>query len=191
MITNKSLNSCILLSIFCLIALIGTQCSSSTKIIHANYNMRQVNEADSLFKTGNYELAKLKYIKIRDTNKNPAILARAQYYLGYINIYYENPFADYEAALREFKRFASLFPNDDRIELANNWIRILTAMRNFDTGFQGSSDKLKKSQWRQNDISRNYTNLQEAYLNCDALKDSLNKRIKFLEGVIEKLGKLE
>ncbi len=191
MCSAKSLYTSISVLIICLIALIGSRCSSSTKIVHANYNMRQLTEADSLFRTGNYELAKLKYSKIRDTNKNPAILARAQYYLGYVNIYYDNPFADYEAALREFKRFASLFPNDDRMELVNNWIRILTAMRNFDSGFQGSSDKLKQSQWKQHDISRNYTTLQEAYLNCDALKDSLNRRIKFLEGVIEKLGTIE
>ncbi len=180
----------VILSIF-IVALIGSRCSSGTKIIHANYNMRQLREADSLFKTGNYELAKNKYATIRNTNKNPAIVASAQYYLGYVNIYYDNPFADYEAALREFKRFASLFPNDERIELVNNWIRILTAMRNFDTGFQGNKKKLKNSQWRRNDISKNYSTLQEAYLNCDAMKDSLNRRIKILEGVIEKLGKLE
>lgn len=189
--TLKSIHTYTLIFIISLIALISSRCSSSTKIVHANYNMRQLTEADSLFRTGNYELAKLKYAKIRDTNRNPAILARAQYHLGYINIYYENPFADYEAALREFKRFATLFPNDERIELTNNWIRILTAMRNFDSGFQGNVDKLKESKWRQNDISRNYSNLQEAYLNCDALKDSLHRRIKILEGVIEKLGTIE
>lgn len=174
-----------------LIALIGTRCSSSQKIVRAGYGMRQLTEADSLFRTGNYELAKLKYLKLRETSKNPSIKATAQYHLGYVNIYYENPFADYEAALREFKRFASLYPKDNRNELVNNWIRLLTAMRNFDTHFQGNVYKLKESELKKYDISKNYTTLQDAYLNCEILKDSLMNRIKILEGVIEKLGKIE
>jgi len=153
--------------------------------------MRQLAEADSLFRTGNYELSKLRYLKLRETNKNPSIKATAQYNLGYINIYYENPFADYEAALREFKRFASLYPNDKRIELVNNWIRMLTAMRNFDSNFQGNVNRLKNAENRQQNIAHNYTTLQDAYLNCEVIKDSLVNRIKILEGVIKKLGEIE
>ncbi len=174
-----------------LIALTGPRCTSGQKIVRVGYGMRQLSEADSLFNTGNYELAKLKYLKIRDTNKNPSIKATAQYKLGYVNIYYENPFADYEAALREFKRFASLYPNDERIEMVNNWIRLLTAIKNFDTGFQGNISKLKNAQNRQQDIEKNYTTLQDAYLNCEVIKDSLINRIKVLEGVIKKLGEIE
>jgi outer membrane protein assembly factor BamD (BamD/ComL family) len=174
-----------------LIALMSMQCSSSAPVVRPGFEMRQVAEADSLFRTGNYELAKLKFAKLRDAYTNPIVDAHAQYYLGYINIYYENPFADYDAALREFRIFASEFPNDERIELVNNWIRMLTAMQNYDTHFHNKVDKLKEVESKQVDISKNYSTLQDAYLNCEALRDSLVSRIRILDGVIEKLGKIE
>ena len=174
-----------------LIALTGTYCTSSQKIARAGYSMRQLAQADSLFRTGNYELAKLKYLKIRETSRSSTARTLAQYYLGYVNIYYDNPFADYEAALREFKRFASDYPNNEHIEEVNNWIRLLTAMQNFDTNYQGNVSKLHNLSSKEQNIAKNYATLQNEYLKCEILKDSLINRIKILEGVIEKLGTIE
>lgn len=184
-----------------LIALICPLCSSNKKISHPEIirpkiirhgrYRQQLIAADSMYRYGNYEIAKMKYTKVRDNCTNPDLAAYAQYRLGYIHIYYDNPFANYEAALREFKRFASMYPKDKKIELVHNWIRMLTALKNFAGDHYRKSENLKKMQMTEKDISKNYASLRNAYQGCETVRDSLITRIKILEGVIEELDKLE
>ena len=175
-----------------LIALIYTHCASkSPKIVRYSHFRQEFIHADSLFRTGNYEIAKMEFTRIRDKCKDQKIAASAQYFLGYINIYYENPFADYEAALREFQRFQSMYPNHEKIELVQNWIRMLTVLKNFSRDYNGSSKVLKDLGKKQKDISKNYSSLQEAYLNCDAIRDSLVNEVKALERLIIKLQEIK
>ena len=170
-----------------LTALIYTRCAPSTTIVRYSHFRRQIVHADSLFRTGNYEIAKMEYTKIRDKCKESEIAATAQYRLGYINIYYDNPFADYEAALREFKRFQSMYPKHEKIEQVQNWIRMLTVLTNFARDFNGNIRELKNLGTQREDIIKNYTTLQEAYLRCDSIRDSLINEVKALERLIIKL----
>ncbi|MBD3316442.1 MAG: tetratricopeptide repeat protein [Chitinivibrionales bacterium] len=158
--------------------------------VHYTLDRKLSVEADSLFRTGNYEYAIRQYSKIRDEFPKTAAGANAQYMLGIIHVHYDNPFADYDAALREFKRFKRLHPDDRRIDNAKNWIRILTVLHDFAMHYEGNKEILTKITERQTATSRSYANLQDAYLTCDAKVDSLRKRIIVLEGNVVALEKI-
>lgn len=164
---------------------LGVHCSSQKKIItHYGYDMRQLAEADSLFNEGLYELAKMKYTKIKNDMKNKKIAEIAQYSLGYINIYHENPFADFQAALREFKLYMSTYPNGQNLENAKNWVRMLTSFKNFDKDFKGNQSMLNTIKTQKNTIQKSYDDIFNAYTKCYSKKDSLEKRIAVLEEVL-------
>jgi outer membrane protein assembly factor BamD (BamD/ComL family) len=165
-------------------------CGCASSVAVYGYEDKLLAEADSLFKCGNYEYAKIKYAKVRDESPKSAPAVKAQYNLGYINIYYDNPFADYNAALREFKVFAANYPSDTRIDMVNNWIRILTILQDFGKNFYGSSTELRALQNKQSSIFKNYSTIQDAYLQCDRSKDSLAQRIQILEGIIAQIDKI-
>lgn len=156
-----------------------------------NIELSALASADSLFKAGNYEYAKAKYGKIRSDNAQTKVGARAQYKLAYINTYYDNPFADYSAALREFKLFTSTYPDDAMVEVANNWIRMLTVLKNYDKAFHGSTSELKELERNKKTVFGNYARLQDAYFKCDSKVDSLRNRVGILEGVIAELDKVK
>jgi outer membrane protein assembly factor BamD (BamD/ComL family) len=153
-------------------------------------------EADSLFRDGNFELAKIKYMKIRDMKPNPSVASTAQYYLGFVNVYYDNPFANWEAALREFKLFAAQYPDDIRIDQVNSWIRILVVMQSFKKDYLGTMTRLEDvSKQRQVDSRLMHEHLQtqtksamdslSAILrNCNEYRDSLVRKSHDLENVI-------
>jgi outer membrane protein assembly factor BamD (BamD/ComL family) len=164
------------------------QCANNLTVY--GFEEKLLSEADSLFNAGNYEYAKMKYAKVRDENPKSSPAIKAQYSLGYINVYYDNPFADYNAALREFKRFATMYPGDTRIDMVNNWIRILTILQDFGKNFYGSSSELRALQNKQLSIFKNYSTIQDAYLQCDKMKDSLAQRIQILEGIIAQIDKI-
>jgi len=191
---NRSRYNKYIFSFFLIIltALIFERCTTTKPIIRYGYETQQIKEADSLFRIGNYEGAKNKYIEIRDKSRNQTAAACAQYSLGFINIYYDNPFANYNTALEEFKLFVKKFPNNQRLDLANNWIRILTILKNSKKKkVDDNVEKLKEIEMKQEKIINEYETLQESYKNCNILADSLAERIKVLEGVIEALDKIK
>lgn len=146
-----------------------------------------LHEADSLFNAGNYEYAKVKYAKVRDSKPNSQYSRIAQYQLGYINVYYENPFANWEAALREFKLFTSLYPDDFRIGEVNSWISILIAMRTFKKDYLGTNNQLERLKIKEESRPRLTSNIEtitESLRNCYNEKDSLARKTKELENVI-------
>ena len=171
---------------------------SPPRLISYGYDHQQLAEADSLFHSGSYEAARALYLKIRDMKTNSSVPADAQFSLAYTYIYYDNPYADFDLALREFKTFATLYPTNGKIDQAYSWIRILTAMQDFSEGFNSSASKFKAIQQKQTGVVKNYTSLQEAYntgeSQRDSLKevcDSLKNSVRILESVIDKLGKLK
>lgn len=174
--------------IFFNLALVG--CASNVKVSHYSYEKQLLTTADSLFDIGSYEYAKLKYAKIRDEYSNTTTGAKAQFFLGYINVYYENPFADYSAALREFQLYQTWYPDGSRIETVNNWIRILTIMKDFDKQYHGKNNKLEQLKIQQDSIYQNYEELQDALLQCESRNDTLRSRIRILEGLIEEIDQL-
>jgi len=156
------------------------------------YEQQLLSEADSLFKVGSYEYAKIKYSKIRDTYQETDAAKTAQFYLGYINVFYDNPLANVEGALREFQRYATMYPRDVRIGEVNSWIRILVAMQSFEKEFHGTSDKLEQARNREikeNDLraqlkKMNLETYTDALKKCDDSRDSLARKTKELENVI-------
>lgn len=180
---------------FLSIWLLSLFCASSAppkKIVNfPGIDRRLLYEADSLFYLGNYEFAKIKYSKLRDTSRDSFVVDEAQYKLGYINIYYKNPFEDYEAALREFKHYLKIFPNGKHTNEVKSWIRMLVALQGFERDFTGTSKLSKSNEAKLKRLFKNYTNLQDKNLECESHIDSLSNRIKFLEGVIEGLQRIE
>jgi hypothetical protein len=165
-----------------------------------SYDQQLLFEADSLFRSGNYEYAKVKYAKIRDAHSETDAARLAQFYLGYINVYYDNPFASWEAALREFKNFVALYPRDIKTGEAQSWIRILVAMQSFEKEYEGSSYKLEqlKSKESKDSKEKDLMQVQRKLLidsNNDQLKkctddrDSLSRKTKELENFILDLEK--
>lgn len=153
--------------------------------------------ADSLFKVGNYEYAKVNYAKIRDAHPETDVAKTAQFYLGYINVFYDNPFANWEAALREFRMFATLFPQDYRIGEVNSWIRILTVMQSFKKEYQGSITKLdqvkikdqKETEFKSVEHRIKIDSIAETLKKCFDDRDSLVRKTKDLENAILDLEK--
>lgn len=181
--------------IFTVISLVIILAGCTADKFHS-FEKQMLFEADSLFRDGNYELAKRKYEKIRDMHPQPSVASTAQYYLGFINVYYENPFANWEAALREFKQFASLYPDDFRLEQVNSWIRILVVMQAFKKDYLGTMSRLEEiNERRQTDSRVMHDQLQSqnksaldsisAILrNCNEYRDSLVRKAHDLENVI-------
>jgi outer membrane protein assembly factor BamD (BamD/ComL family) len=154
-----------------------------------NFEQRMLNEADSMFHAGNYENAKLKYTRIRDSGPQSEPARSAQFNLGYINIYYQNPSANPEAALREFKLFAALYPEDFRIGEVNSWIRLIVVMQSFKKGYQDTISKIeqqiKDKDQQLNQARRvNIDIVTESLRTCYEARDSLNRKVNELENVI-------
>lgn len=165
---------------------------------YLTYEQQLLVDADSLFDAGNYEYAKDKFVKIKTLKPTSPAARTAQYYLGYINIYYENPFASWEAALREFKLFVSLYPDDARIDEVNSWIKLLTVMQSFKRDYLGTTDRLEELRLRkmeqlavpaQKQATPAVDPLSESLRNCYHVRDSLNQKSKDLENFIIDLEK--
>lgn len=166
-------------------------CGCGGKVVF--YEQQLLAEADSLFRAGNYEYAKVKFDKVRTLKPASPAARTAQFYLGYINVYYENPFASWEAALREFKLFVSLYPDDARVDEVNSWIKLLVVMQSFKKEYIGTSDQLEELKQQKTDTPEtlrpkpsavNIDALTESLRSCYHVKDSLNQRSKDLEKAI-------
>jgi outer membrane protein assembly factor BamD (BamD/ComL family) len=155
-------------------------------------------EADSLFRNGNFEYAKARYAKVHAEFPNSHSGAQAQYMLGYLNLYYDNPFASWDASLKEFKTFAAQYPDNELIPQVNSWIRLLVVLQSFKRQYDISQAEVaslekelqdKRQSSNPHQIEAKYEVLMEALQRSDNEKDSLASRIRVLEEVIDKLGK--
>lgn len=160
------------------------------------YEQQQLNDADSLFRVGHFEFAKIRYQDIVKSFPGSSAARSAQYKLGYINVYFENNLGSWEAALREFKNFASLYPDDDRIDEVNSWIQLLLAMELFKKNYNASIDKTRSLETELNAKdaeaftgrrSVDVNALNESLRSCTLVKDSLQRKTKELENLILEL----
>lgn len=102
-------------------------------------------EADSLFAYGNFQDAKTVYEKIRNDHAPGSDEARdAHYRIAYIDVFYKNPYADWNSALTEFKSFVSLYSDDPRIDEVRSWIRILNTIKSFETEYRKTSHQVER-----------------------------------------------
>lgn len=176
----------------CIVAI----CCCSPKIVH--FEQQVFAQADSLFREGNYEYAKVKFARVREIKPKSEVAKIAQFYLAYINVFYDNPFANWEAALREFRTFAALYPEDSRIGEVNSWIRLLVVMQTFKKEYQGTTNRLEElskkipppttpqpSPLRKTNVDI----ITESLRNCLDAKDSLSRKTKEFEHAILDLEK--
>jgi outer membrane protein assembly factor BamD (BamD/ComL family) len=163
---------------------------------YVTYEQQMLSEADSLFREGNYEFAKVKFDKVRSLKPGSPAARTAQFYLGYINVYYENPFANWEAALREFKLFVSLYPQDARVDEVNSWIKLLVVMQSFKRDYMGTTNRLEELRHKKTTDASSVSaapqkqpplsidGLSESLRMCNHARDSLNQKSKDLENFI-------
>jgi outer membrane protein assembly factor BamD (BamD/ComL family) len=112
---------------------------------HPSLSKLLIAEADSLFTAGNFESAKAVYEKIRLGMPPESPEARkAHYHLAYINVFYKNPWADWNSALTEFTSFAALYPDDPHMDDVRSWIRILTTIKSFETEYRKTSHQVER-----------------------------------------------
>jgi outer membrane protein assembly factor BamD (BamD/ComL family) len=166
-------------------------CASPGKMV--TYKNRQLTEADALLYHGKYKEAKTLYEKIRSSQPNAEEARTAHFSIAFINVYYKNPNADWDTALKEFKSFAALYPKDSRIGEALSWVRLLTIIKSFDNEFKRASSqvqRLKLDRTESKMTQRMFLDSMASMLrNCYQARDSLVKKNVELENVIIDLEK--
>jgi outer membrane protein assembly factor BamD (BamD/ComL family) len=166
-------------------------CAPSGKFV--TYKSRMLTEADSLLVNGKYDEAKMRYEKIRSGARNTEETKTAHFALAYLNVYFKNPGADWNSALKEFKSFVSLYPNDPRIGEALSWIRILTVIKSFDTEFRRASNQVERLKLDKNEARANQRifldSMASMMRNCYEIRDSMTRKNAELENVILDLEK--
>ena len=137
------------------------------------YEKQMLIDANTALRNKKYKDALFLYTEIRKAYPRSEAAVAAQYRIGFVNILYDNPDADWKTALEEFKRFQSLYPNDPRIHEVNTWIRLLTAIENSEDEYIGALAKLKTYKNRHYGTTDNFSTIFEALKRCKETTDSL------------------
>jgi outer membrane protein assembly factor BamD (BamD/ComL family) len=177
--------------------LIGSGCSPVTTTQYT-FDKKLLAEADGKCKAKSYVEALKTYGEIVKTFPQTSSARIALFKVGFVNIYYDNPLADWNAALNAFKLFQKYYPDDPRMEEVNTWIRVLVAMESFSAQYGETSDRVKSLMNKSTVVNGNYETLLEAIQKCSFDKDSLdneknalNQKIKELEQTILKIEKAQ
>jgi outer membrane protein assembly factor BamD (BamD/ComL family) len=127
------------------IALLCTCAGTGNASRHPSLGSMMMAEADSLFESGNFVEAKNIYEKIRlGMPPTSPEAQKAHYYLAYSNVFYKNPWADWNSALTEFKSFAALYPDDPHIDQVRSWIGILATIKSFEIEYRKTSHQVER-----------------------------------------------
>lgn len=105
--------------IIILIILLTQSCAATIRSRQALY------DADTLFDNRKYNEAIKAYTEVTTRYPKSFAAEQAQYLIAYTLVYYDNPNADYARALIEFNRFIQLYPSDNKIREARNWVNVL------------------------------------------------------------------
>jgi outer membrane protein assembly factor BamD (BamD/ComL family) len=172
------------------------QCSHTTTAY--TFDKQILAEAEGKLKERKYTEALAKYNEIVKTFPRTASARIALYKIGFVNIYYENPQADWSAALNAFRLFQKQYGDDAKIDEVNTWIRILVAMESFAAQYGESSQRIQKLKTKTQKNIESVEQLREEFLKCSFEKDSLNleknaliQKIKELEATILKIEKAQ
>jgi len=162
------------------------------------FDKKLLADADGKCKQKSYAEALKTYEEIVKTFPQTTSARIALYKVGFVNIYYDNPLSDWNAALAAFKLFQKNYPDDPRIEEVDTWIRVLVAMESFSAQYGETSARIKSLMNKSTEVSGNYETLLEAIQKCSGDKDSLdneknalNQKIKELEQTILKIEKAQ
>jgi outer membrane protein assembly factor BamD (BamD/ComL family) len=162
------------------------------------FDKKLLADADGKCKQKSYAEALKTYEEIVKTFPQTTSARIALYKVGFVNIYYDNPLSDWNAALSAFKLFQKNYPDDPRVDEVNTWIRVLVAMESFSSQYGETSARIKSLMNKSTEVSGNYETLLEAIQKCSSDKDSLdneknalNQKIKELEQTILKIEKAQ
>ncbi len=158
---------------------------------------KELQTADSLFYTaGNYTHARLNYLGLVTSRYRGETAEKAQFMLGYVNVFYDNPFADRSAAVREFEVYQSKYASGKRIDEVNSWLVLLHQLQSYQDGYDSAKLVLKKCEESTSNSSRTSSLLTNAVLRSELVNDSLLKQIEMykmkvttLEDLIRTLSK--
>lgn len=173
---------------------VGGCATQRVSVTMVTYDQQLLNDADYEFEQKKFVHSFKLYKQIRDqyyksTVASAAASARqAQYKMGLILIYSENPAANWKSALAEFKTYAKRYPSGEHIGEVNSLIRILVAMQSFEDQYKIRTNKL-------DDIKLKYFQSQEEYYNSienlqrrfAVERDSLVMEIKKREDALLKI----
>jgi len=153
-----------------------------------------VERAEVLMRGGQVDSALQQLTMLRDSLSGTRDGARAQYLLGYLNVFSSNPQPDWAAALSEFRRFMSEYPGHELAEDANAWVRLLTEIETLRTKERMRSERVQellKSDMFLQQVggSQGVTVMLDSMQRCTAQRDSMAARIKLLEEVIQAIEK--
>jgi outer membrane protein assembly factor BamD (BamD/ComL family) len=183
--------------LFALFLLMAPGCSHVTTTQYT-FDKKLLADADGKCKQKSYAEALKTYDEIVKTFPQTSSARTALFKVGFVNIYYDNPLSDWNAAIAAFKLFQKNYPDDPRIEEVNTWIRVLVAMESFSAQYGETSARIKSLMNKSTEVSGNYETLLEAIQKCSGDKDSLdneknalNQKIKELEQTILKIEKAQ
>jgi tetratricopeptide (TPR) repeat protein len=158
-----------------------------------------LKRADSLFALGDYPAARRAYVEARDSLVGTPEGGRAQFRLAYLDVFYRNPSANWDSALTEFQRYAAEYPDNDSVELANTWLRVLAALETREEQATTNAKKMGEVLVEQGQTpsltvkqlveGENFDLIFDIVRHCYIEKDSLAARIKLLEDVIATIEK--
>jgi outer membrane protein assembly factor BamD (BamD/ComL family) len=162
------------------------------------FDKKLLADADGKCKQKSYAEALKTYDEIVKTFPQTSSARTALFKVGFVNIYFDNPLSDWNAALSAFKLFQKNYPDDPRIDEVNTWIRVLVVMESFSSQYGETSARIKSLMNKSTEVSGNYETLLEAIQKCSGDKDSLdneknalNQKIKELEQTILKIEKAQ
>jgi outer membrane protein assembly factor BamD (BamD/ComL family) len=186
--------------LFCIVALVLLMAPGCSPVTTTQYTFdkKLLADADGKCKQKSYAEALKTYDEIVKTFPQTSSARTALFKVGFVNIYYDNPLSDWNAAITAFKLFQKNYPDDPRIEEVNTWIRVLVAMESFSAQYGETSARIKSLMNKSTEVSGNYETLLEAIQKCSSDKDSLdneknalNQKIKELEQTILKIEKAQ
>ncbi len=182
----------------CLCAIIAFCGCAQVHVAPYYFDKQILAEADGKLKERKFSEALSKYEEIVKTFPRTASARIALFKIGYVNIYFANPQADWSAALQAFRLFQKQFGDDPKIDEVNTWIRILVAMESFKAQYGESSQRIQKLKNKTLEKTESVEQLREEFLRCSFEKDSLNleknallQKIKELEATILKIEKAQ
>jgi outer membrane protein assembly factor BamD (BamD/ComL family) len=152
---------------------------------------KELLSADSLFySAGDYTHARLAYLSLVTSRYPSETTEKAQYMLGYINIFYDNPFADRSAAIREFTVYQSKYPLGKRIDEVNSWLAHLHKLESYEIGYDSAKVQLKKCEESNSNNQRSSNLLTGAVLRSENVNDSLIKQVELWKTKVTTLEEL-
>src|SRR5271157_2814811 len=126
------------------------------------FDKKLLAEADGKCKQKSYPEALKIYEEVFTKFPQSPSARTALFRVGFVNIYYDNPLSDWNAALSAFKLFQKNYPDDSHMDEVNTWIRILVAMESFSSQYGETSVRLKSLMNKSTEVSGNYETLLEA-----------------------------